>query len=341
MLTVTLYTRRDCQPCQQARDDLASLQSKYPHRLVEIDIDHDPALLKKYLAEIPVVEVGPYALKAPLDKQKLMMTLGAAGDRRSQLDQLGREDYVERVRRGQTISGGDRLMHWISRHYLAVINLFILLYFGLPILAPVLMKAGAPLPANVIYTMYKPLCHQFGFRSFFLFGEQAYYPLSEAGIPNVKTFEEVTGFMDLDNPAAFSRFQARQYTGNETVGYKIALCERDMAIYGGIFLFGLVYALTGRRIQPLHWMLWILLGMVPIGLDGFSQLFSQIEWPWLQTFLPYRESTPFLRVLTGGLFGLATAWFAFPFMEQSMAETRQFFIKKFEAIRQSNPGATS
>jgi hypothetical protein len=40
-------------------------------------------------------------------------------------------------------------------------------------------------------------------------------------------------------------------------------------------------------------------------------------------------------VLTGGLFGFTTAWFAYPYMEESMAETRQFFIKKFEAIRQN------
>src|SRR5574339_358747 len=221
MITVTLYTRKDCHLCEQAKADLVSLQEKYPHRLVEIDIDSDPALQKKYLVEIPVVEVGPYVLKSPFDKQKLMMTLGAAGDRRGQLDKLGRVDYHDRVRRGQTISGSDRAMEWISRHYLALINFFILLYFGLPILAPVLMKAGATVPANVIYTIYKPLCHQFGFRSFFLFGEQAYYPLAEAGIPNIKTFEDVTGLEDLHNPIAYSRFQARQFTGNETVGYKI------------------------------------------------------------------------------------------------------------------------
>jgi len=270
-----------------------------------------------------------------------MITLGAAGDRRGQLDKLGREDHHDRVRRGQQVSGGDRLMHWISRHYLAVVNLMIFLYFGLPILAPVLMKAGATLPANVIYTMYKPLCHQFGFRSFFLFGEQAYYPLQEAGISDVKTFEQVTGFVDLDNPAAYSRWQARQFTGSESVGYKIALCERDIAIYGAIFLFGILYALTGRRIKPLHWMLWILIGLGPIGLDGFSQLFSQMEWSWLASVLPYRESTPFLRALTGGLFGLTTAWFAYPYMEESMAETRQFFIKKFETIRQNRPSEPS
>jgi uncharacterized membrane protein len=304
--------------------------------LVEIDIDSDPALQKAYLVEIPVIEVGPYVLKAPFDKQKLMMTLAAAVDRRGQLARLGREDHYERVRRGQQISGGDRLMHWISRHYLAVVNIFMLLYFGLPILAPIFMKASATLPANVIYTIYKPLCHQFGFRSFFLFGEQSYYPLQEAGMTGVKTFEQVTGFDDLDNPAAFSRFQARQFTGNETVGYKMALCERDMAIYGAILLFGVVYSLTGRRIKPLHWMLWILIGMGPIGLDGFSQLFSQMEWAWLASILPYRESTPFLRVLTGGLFGLATAWFAYPYMEESMSETRQFFIKKFAAISKTN-----
>lgn len=336
MLTVTLYTRKDCPPCEQAKANLESIQEKYPHRLVEIDIDTDPALHKKYLNDVPVVEVGPYVLKSPFDRQKLMMTLGAAGDRRGQLDKLGQPEHQDRVRRGQEISQADRVLAWFSRHYLAVINFFILLYFGLPVLAPVLMKAGAPLPANVIYTIYKPLCHQFGFRSFFLFGEQAYYPLAEAEMPGVKTFEQVTGFQDLDNPGAFSRFEARQFTGNETVGYKIALCERDIAIYGSIFLFGILYAATGRRLKPLHWTLWVLIGMAPIGLDGFSQLFSQMNWDWLSSLLPYRESTPLLRVLTGGLFGFTTAWFAYPQMEESMSETRQFFIKKFAAIRQNN-----
>ena len=132
MLTVTLYTRNDCRPCEQAKADLESIQEKYPHRLVEIDIDTNPVLYKKYLAEIPVVEVGPYALKTPFDKQKLMMTLGAAGDRRGQLDKLGRPDHYDRVRRGSEISRADRMLAWFSKHYLAVINFFILLYFGLP-----------------------------------------------------------------------------------------------------------------------------------------------------------------------------------------------------------------
>lgn len=332
MLTVTLYTRKNDASSEQARKDLTSLEEQYPHRLVEVDVDSDPAIQKKYGDQVPVVEVGPYSLPSPFDKQKLMMTLGAAGDRRGQLDKLGREDHYDRLERGAKISAADRVMYWISRHYLAVLNITMFLYFGLPILAPVLMNAGATIPARVIYTVYKPLCHQFGFRSFFLFGEQYAYPLEEAHVDGLITFEEATGFTDLHNPAGFGRFEAREFTGNQTMGFKMALCERDMAIYSSMFLFGILYAATGRKIKPLHWMLWILIGMGPIGLDGFSQLFSQMDWAWLSPYLPYRESIPLFRVLTGALFGFATAWFAYPSIEESMSETRQFFFKKFASI---------
>lgn len=335
MLTITLYTRKDHPASAEARAHLEGLKEEFPHRLVEVDVDADPDIKKSFGAQVPVVEVGPYRLNSPFDKQKLKMTLGAANDRRGQLDKLGRDDHLDRVHRGQGLSGVDRFMAWISNHYLAVLNLFMLFYFGLPLLAPTLMNAGLNLPATVIYTIYKPLCHQFAFRSFFLYGEQPYYPLAEAGVAGVKTYEQVTGATDIHNPASFERLEARNLVGNETMGYKMALCERDMAIYGAIFLFGVVYALTGRRIKPLHWTMWVLIGMGPIGLDGFSQLFSQMEWTWLVNLVPYRESTPFLRVFTGALFGLATAWFAYPYMEESMADSRQFFIKKLASISQS------
>jgi len=337
MITITLYARKNDQASVEAKTNLESLQEQFPHRLVEVDVDSDPVIQKNFGDQVPSVEVGPYRLIPPFDKQKLMMTIGAASDRRGQLDKLGREDHHERIHRAQDITGADRIMYWLSRHYLALLNFVMLLYFGLPILAPVLMDVGATVPATVIYTIYKPLCHQFSFRSFFLFGEQPYYPLKEANIPGVKTLDEVTGFQDLRNPIAISRLQAREFVGNSVVGYKMALCERDMGIYSAIFVFGILYAASGRRLKPLHWMLWILIGLGPIGLDGFSQLFSQMEWSWLVHVLPYRESTPFLRVFTGALFGFATAWFSYPYIEESMIENRQFFIKKFASITQSKP----
>jgi len=335
MLNVTLFTRKNCPPCDEVKTELQILQEKFPHRLAEVDVESDSVLLAKYGTQVPVVEVGPYVLKAPITSQSLQMTLGAAFDRRNQLEQVGDQKYQARVAKGVSLNMADRISFWISRRYLLLLNLFIFLYVGLPFLAPTLMKLGAELPAQAIYRIYKPLCHQFAFRSFFLFGEQAYYPLAEAGLSGVKTFEEVSGISNLADPYSFTRFEARNYTGNETVGYKLALCERDISIYLAILLFGITFALTGRRIKSLHWVLWLLIGIAPIGLDGFSQLFSQFNWAWLASVLPYRESTPLLRELTGALFGLCSAWFAYPNIEESMNETRQYYIKKF-AVNQAS-----
>ena len=329
MLNVTLYTRKNCKLCDEVKAELSQLQAQYPHRLVEVDIDSDAALVENFGLEIPVVEVGPFRLRAPITRQKLQMTLGAASDRKNQLEQIGDPEYLMRIKKGKKVTTGDRISYWIARRYLLLLNLFMLFYVGLPFLAPTLMKLGATLPAKAIYRIYSPLCHQFGFRSFFLYGEQAFYPLAEANITGVKTFEQATGIPNLEDPYSYTRLDARNYIGNDTVGYKVALCERDVAIYLAILIFGIIFGLSGRRIKPLHWALWLLIGIAPIGLDGFSQLFSQFNWHWLATALPYRESTPFLRVLTGALFGFATAWFAYPNIEESMNETRQYYSKKF------------
>jgi uncharacterized membrane protein len=329
MLNVTLYTRKNCKLCDEVKSELIELQSQYPHLLVEVDIESDAALVENFGLEIPVVEVGPYNLKAPITRQKLKMTLGAASDRKNQLEQVGDPVYQMQLKRGKKVTTGDRVSFWIAKRYLLLLNLFMLFYVGLPFLAPTLMKMGATLPAKAIYRIYSPLCHQFGFRSFFLYGEQPFYPLAEANVAGVKTFEQVTGIPNLNDPYSYTRFEARAYTGDETVGYKVALCERDVAIYLAMLFFGVFFGLTGRRIKSLHWALWLFIGIAPIGLDGFSQLFSQFDWHWLVSVLPYRESTPFLRAFTGGLFGLMTAWFAYPNIEEAMGETRQYYIKKF------------
>ncbi len=330
MITVTLYTRAGCELCKQAEDDLKALQEVIPHQLAIIDIDSDPSLRDTFDLEIPVVEAGPFRLKAPFTRQELQMTLGAAADRRSQLENINDKTFQVNTSRTQTISKADKISYWISKHYLAIFNAFLILYIGLPFLAPIFKKAGWNTPAEVIYKIYRPLCHQWAFRSFFLFGGQAFYPHAAAKMPGILTFEQVSGITDLTDP---SRLQARLFEGNALLGYKVALCERDVAIWGAMALFGVVYALTGRKLPKLHWLIWVLIGLGPIGLDGFSQLFSQIPNPFIQSILPYRESTPFLRLLTGFLFGLATAWFMFPLIEESMADTRRLLAKKFAILK--------
>lgn len=325
-----VYIQKGDPACEQAQQDLAALQESIPHQLVLVDIDGDPALKSSYANRVPSVVIGPYRLAPPFARQDLQVALGAARDRQDHLETAGDEAYQKRLQRGHTLSGADRFSDWFSRHYMLVFNLCFFLYVGLPFLAPVFMKVGWKTPAKVIYTIYSPLCHQLAFRSWFLFGEQAYYPRTLAGIPGVLTYADVTGDTSEDP------LKARAFIGNEQLGYKVAICERDVAIYGSILLFGLVFSLIKGHLKSPHWMVWLAIGVVPIAIDGVSQLPSlmtglNISW------LPMRESTPFLRTLTGFLFGVFTAWYGFPYVEEAMGETRRLLAQKIAVIRQTLP----
>ena len=221
----------------------------------------------------------------------------------------------QNLEKSEKPSQTNRLGFWFRKHYLAIINILLALYVGLPVLAPILMKNGQTNAANRIYQFYQPLCHQLAYRSFFLFGEQAFYPLEIAEIEGAKSFEQVTGLEAGDMEAASA------FVGNEQLGYKIALCQRDMAIYGSLLLFGLVFALSGRKMKALPWLAWLLLALLPMGLDGVSQLLGNMNIPALR-WIALRESTPFLRVLTGAMFGWFSAWFAIPSIEELVNEKK-------------------
>lgn len=201
---------------------------------------------------------------------------------------------------------------------------FLSLYVGLPFFAPYLMKIGASLPANIIYTIYRPLCHQLAFRSWFVFGEQPFYPREAAGIEGVKSFEEIT------NQTVINLREAQQFKGNEFTGYKVALCQRDIAIYASMLLFGLLFVVSGRRIKSIKWYVWVAIAIIPIGFDGLSQMPGLANN--LPQWIPIRESNPILRTITGALFGFFTAWYLFPLIEESMTETRTILTEKIKYV---------
>lgn len=221
-----------------------------------------------------------------------------------------------------------------SKHWLRVALTLIGIYVTLPFVAPTLMKLGAPGPARVIYFMYSPLCHQFAFRSFFLFGEQPVYPLESTGT-TLKPFEsyvkDLPEFSQIPDIYVFSpalQFAARDFVGNEQMGYKVTLCERDIAIYSALWVGGLIYSRIRRWLRPVPLGLYVLLGLGPIGLDGFSQLLGYPPF----NFWPARETLPVFRIVTGAIFGLMNAWLAFPYIEMSMRETRQDLAAKLARI---------
>jgi uncharacterized membrane protein len=235
------------------------------------------------------------------------------------------KDFQRKVKRGSEITKTDSFTLWLSQKYMFILSLLLFVYVGLPFLAPVLMKNNLNGPASLIYTIYSPVCHQLAYRSWFLFGEQPFYPRALAQVAGVKTYEEVSG----TDPA--NLLAGRQFLGNQDLGFKVAICERDVAIYGSMLLFGILFMLTGRKIKAIPWYVWVGIGMIPMGIDGGSQLFSFAPG-FFPSWFPIRESTPFLRTLTGALFGITTTWYVFPIIEESMVESRSFILRKIAVI---------
>lgn len=232
----------------------------------------------------------------------------------------------------------------ITRRWLGIATVIIAIYVSLPFVAPALMNAGLRGPGEVIYTLYSPFCHQFAFRSFFLFGEQSVYPRSITGT-ELTSFEDIAIQSDefieifarlagirpeqvtrdaLDPFSPALQFAAREFRGDEQLGYKVTLCERDIAIYSAILVGALIYRRVRRRLRPVPILIYIILGLGPIGLDGFSQL---LGYPPFNLW-PARETLPVFRVVTGAIFGLMNVWLGFPYLELSFRETREQIEEK-------------
>jgi uncharacterized membrane protein len=170
---------------------------------------------------------------------------------------------------------------------------------ALPFLAPVLLANGYEGPARAIYSAYSLTCHQLAYRTWFFFGAQPSY-----------TVEQLQQFLGVNNPASDLLFW-RAFLGNPQVGYKIAYCERNTAIYSSVWFAALVFGLLSARVKALNWRWYLLVCVAPIALDGFTQLFG------------LRESTPELRVITGTLFGAGSVWLIFPYIQEAMREIYQ------------------
>ncbi len=209
----------------------------------------------------------------------------------------GRQPVTGRTR--DFVIFADKAIFKLAKHWLALANLLWGLYVGLPLLAPVLMDVGWTGPAKAIYMIYRPACHQRVERSYFYGGPSAIYTLDELEAAGVDT-----------NPLA-------RAIGNGQVGWKVAFCERDVAIYGSILVTGLAYALLRPSLRTRRMRLRVFaLFLVPMAIDGTLQLFGLYESNWL------------MRSLTGMVFGVGAVLFAYPYVDEGFADVRRTINSK-------------
>jgi len=183
------------------------------------------------------------------------------------------------------------LLRFVARHWLLLANVATGLQALAPILPPFLMVSGHTGLARLLYRLFQPLCHQLPERSFFLFGPRLSY-----------TFDELSGLVGGDVPL--------RYVGNAAIGYKTAVCQRDVATYVALFLAGLAFGAIRRQVRPLRLTGFVLLAL-PMAIDGSAQLLGL----W--------QSTWWSRTVSGAAFGVACVWLAFPQIEAAMHEVER------------------
>jgi len=329
MMQVVIYTASGLQEDTNRMEALlVSLAQKYPHKLTIVDLSNNAFLAEAFAGKLPNLEVGQFNFNGQVRPDALEQAL-------EQTQYLLETKKNARIKQPLRIASEtakfnawNRFSLWFSKHYLQVVMGFLILVVGLAFLAPVLMELGLPDAAQSIYSLYHPFCHQLAFRSLFLFGEQAFYPRELANIEGLMTYGEATGLYEEDFVAASA------FLGSPEMGYKVALCQRDIAIQSSLLIFTLIFALAQQKIKPIPIFIWFIFGLLPIALDGGTQLLSQLGLQGLSWLTP-RESAPWQRLLTGALFGLFSAWFILPILRESMLETRLALEKKAVLARQS------
>lgn len=223
----------------------------------------------------------------------------------------------------------ERFDLWLSRHWLALFNIFVGVFVVLPYLAPVFMWLGLTGLADRIYFLYVIMGHQLPQRSIFLFGTKWMYSLPE-----------ITAITQSINPLVL-----KQFIGNTDLGWKVAYSDRLMAWYGSFWIASLIYAAIRRRVKPLPF--WgLILFALPMLLDGGTHTISDVLinnqfgagfrdsnlWlaqltnnalpPWFMAGDALGSFNSIARWVSGALFGVGLAWFLLPYAEGTFAYRR-------------------
>jgi len=233
----------------------------------------------------------------------------------------------------------DKVALGLTSHWLLVLNLFLGIFVIMPWVAPILVAIGYEGPGRLIYFAYSFVCHQLPQRSFFLFGREASYTMTE--IMTVWPNADIVGL--------------RQFIGTAEMGYKVAYSDRMVAMYTTVWIGGLLFAFVRRRFRPLPFF-WYVALIMPLAVDGTSHLINDVLG------LSFRDSNAWLHALTGGggifpttsyagdalgsfnswmrlltgtIFGLASAWLIYPCLERAFAEVRAALESNFRRSRTS------
>ncbi len=209
----------------------------------------------------------------------------------------------------------NKVAAWLAAHWLAGLNIFFFTYVGLPWLAPILMAHDFTASANVIYSIYRFVCHQMPSHSHFIEGEQM----------------------------AICQRCTAIYLSMAVGGLVYAALRRRVSVlpFRWYILFLVPIAMDGGAGMFSVWLYYfpsVIYGLWGVGLTimaiSLAMLYRQglFTWHGLLFFMAgplsliylqivgYHNSNWLLRTITGAIFAMGTIWLAYPSFEEGFGE---------------------
>ena len=311
-MEVTFYTKTDCSECDSVRERLRQLAGRYALSITEVS----PA--------DPRFDLGP-------DAAEMLPILQADG--------LGMVRLVSPITDAEIISYLERASSATAARLASVAT--VRAADTLSVLPPELFKENAlERAARWIGTRWVRLA-TIGLGIFVI-------------LPWLAPLFAAAGWWALADPIyTVYAFQCHQLPERSAhiCGYEVGQCWRCNALYGGTFLFALLYGHARRSNSPrLQWLtkplspwLYVLL-LLPIAVDGLTHMFG-----WRDAIDPSNPavfgsflvgSQEFslnwiLRIVTGLIAAVATVAFGFPRMQKAMddAEAWRAMIAQYKNSR--------
>lgn len=213
--------------------------------------------------------------------------------------------------------------------WLIVVITGLALFNVIPFLAPLFMKLGWEKGGQAIYLIYGSMCHQMAQRSFFLFGPKGFQMVNIADLP-----VDIYGMSTTQ-----AMLVLRRFTGNETLGWKVAWSDRMVYMYLAPLLVAVVYGFIRQRgpVKPLQ--LWVFLALLlPMAVDGGTHWVSDLSGltggfryqnTWLADLTHHALPASFyigdafgsfnswMRLISGVAFGVAIGGLLYPYVDMA------------------------
>jgi uncharacterized membrane protein len=252
-------------------------------------------------------------------------------------EDIARQFDVSHNREAPSQKFADHVVALLLRHGLALLLAPLLIFTLLPFAAPLAMHLGLEFWGDLLYRFYGLFCHQLPQRSWFLFGPQLTYTLTEV--------QQAT--------SASSPWELRAFVGTPAMGWKVAWSDRMISFYTLTPIFGLVYVVLRRirgRSAPLPWFV-LLLTLLPLAIDGGTHAINDVltggmsadgfrdtnhwlAWITFNAFPGFYTGDQlgafnwWARLVTGALAAWGVAFTVFPLLDQLFQQEASFLVNQ-------------